>query len=227
MALVKGKAQQTSAKQGESEGADVFLRALRDGSMVLADWKQAAVMGGFGFMTHTGAFSTGVAGGGSAAVIDADRPNFTLSIPDGISVVPLRIGVHVITGAPADANELEILIAVDVNQAMATAGTATADTIYNMNTLASRASTCIARDTYSATLGADPSLELELARKVLIYDLVSTGTIGVIMDLVYEPQNPPIINGPAALYVHFGGAAASTGYVDATWLEFTESTFSV
>ena len=227
MALGKGKAGQTTARQSESEGADVFLRALRDGSAVLADWKQAAVMGGFGFMANSGALSTGVAGGGVSSVLDIDRPNFVLSVPNGTAILPLRIGVHLQSGAPADGNEVEILIAVDQDKEAPTSGTATARIIYNMNTLAAKASTCVARDTFSVTL-TDPVLDLELARKVIEYDKAASGEVAVICDLIYEPETPPVINGPASVIVYYGGdAAAVGGFCDIQWLEFTENNFSV
>jgi len=228
MAIVKGKAQVTTSVQGESEGSDVFIRALRDGSIVNSDWKAAAVIGGFGHMVNLGTFSTPVAGGGSASVIDLDRPRYQLAVPNGICIMPLRIGVHVQTGAPADGNEVEILIAVDQDASNSTGGTATAGTIYNMNTLSARASACTARHTFSATMATDPVLDLELARKVIEYDKAASGEVAVICDLVYEPDSPPILNGPCALYVYYGGdAAVAGGYADIQWLEFTEDKFSV
>ena len=71
MAIVKGTGQQTTAIQRLYEGADVYLRALRDGTMIAADWKQAAIMGGFGYHITSGALSTGVLEG---TVIDIDSP---------------------------------------------------------------------------------------------------------------------------------------------------------
>ncbi len=229
MATIKAKGQQTTSVQGESEGADVFLRALRDGTAVAADWKQAAVMGGFGHGIFTGSFSNPAAVGGSASEMDLDRPRVCLSVPNGTSIVPLRIGVHVQSPAPADGNEYEILIAVDQDKEIPTDGTGTAATIYNMNYGQARASTCTARYTFTTTMSTDPVLDLELARKVVEYDKVGTpGVNALILDLVYEPETPPVINGPAALLVYVGGDAAGVGmFSDVQWLEFTESKFKV
>ena len=228
---IEAKAQVTSAIQGEAEGESVYLRALRDGTLIKTDWKQAAVFGGFGFFTQSGNFITGLAGGGVGAAIDEDRPNLIISIPQGTAVLPLRFDVNVQTGAPTDGQEVEILIAVDQDVAHTTDGTGTASPIYNMNTLANRASTCVARNTFSATMTTDPNLDLELARKVIEYDVVSTLDEGaIIADLVYEPKTPPVINGPASILVYVGGDTAlntASQYINAKWLEFTETKFKV
>lgn len=229
MAIMKAKAQVTTAKQGESEGADVFLRALRDGSIIKCDWKQAAVMGGHGFFADSGALTTGFVSGGSAAILDNDRPRFLISIPQGIAFIPLRIGVHCQHGTVGDEQEAEILIAVDQDTEFKTDGTGAATPIYNMNTLVAKSSACTCRNTFSATIGT-AVLDIELARRVIQFDKATSGQTSTILDLVYEPENPPVINGPATFLVYYGGYAAFVtdgSFVDAAWLEFEENTFRV
>jgi len=227
MTVLKAKGQQTTARQGVSEGMDVYLRALRDGTMVSSDWRQAAIMGGFGFQIICGAFSTGKVGGGNGTVIKNTEPELVLSVPNGTCVLPMRISVQVQTGAPTDAQEVELLVAVDQDKAWDAVGASTAATCYNLNTLSAKASACTGRQAFTSSM-TTPVLDLELARKVAQYDIVTAGTLGVILDLVYEPLTLPIINGPAMIIVYFGGATATVGgYAQMEWLEFPENIFSV
>ena len=228
MAILKAKGQQTTSIQRLSEGADVYLRALRDGSMVQADWKQAAIMGGFGYTVTSGALSTGVVEGTS---IDIDSPCAMVSVPNGTSILPLRVSVQVQTAAPADAAEAEILIAVDQDKAWDATGAPTVLSIYNMNTLCGKTSACVSGEIYTSTIQSAPVNDLELARKVVEYD-IGSGTAsfahGVILDLVYEPANPSILNGPCMLLIYWGGdSAVIGGFAQVQWLEFPETTFSV
>jgi hypothetical protein len=40
------------------------------------------------------------------------------------------------------------------------------------------------------------------------------------LDLVYEPETPPMIVGPASLIVYWGGTVATIGFGQIEWLEF-------
>lgn len=230
MATLKGKAQQSSAIARQSEGNDVYLRALRDGALVQADWKQAAIMAGYGYQVNVGDFSTGAVGGGVAGtVLDADGPDFLLSIPNGVCVLPLRIGVHVQHGAVTTQQEAEILIAVDQDAAWDATGASTEETIYNINTLCGNYSSCKAESEFAVTtITTDPVLDIELARKVVEFDVSTSGATAVDLDLVYEPKNPPVINGPAMLLIFYGGDTATIGgFCDIQWLELPESVFKL
>ena len=228
MSILKAKAQQTSSVARVSEGDDVYLRTMRDGALFTADWKNAAIMEGRGFMVNVGAFSTPIAGGGSANVVDQDRPSLIVSVPNGTSILPLRIEVALldVPGA-ADDDEVDILIAVDQDAAWDATGACTTEVIYNMNTLHSRASSCASRSAFSTTMTTDPVLDLELAHFQKIFESHSaTGVVWTDSRMLYEPKAPPIINGPAMLLVYYGGTNKPSGFVCAQWLEFPESYFA-
>lgn len=232
MATLKGKAQQSTAIARQSEGNDVYLRALRDGSLIQADWKQAGIMAGYGFHANLSSFTTGDTGGGvGATVIEVDGPELMVSIPNGTCILPIRVGVHVQHGTVSTQEEAEILIAVDQDTSWILAnneGNPTQTPIYNMNTLCGRSSRCLCLTAVTSTLTAQPALDIELARKVVEFDVLTSGTTAMDFDLVYEPKNPPVINGPAKLLVYFGGDnACASGFVDAQWLEFDETVFKL
>lgn len=234
---LKAKGRQSTTITRETEGQDVFLRALRDGSLVNVDWKQAAVMAGYGYMVNVGALSTGIVGGGNGTAVTIAEPELCLSIPNGTSIMPLRIGVHVQCGVIAAAEEAEILIAVDQDKAISAtivaSSTYTTEVIYNMNTLVAPTSKCACYSAFTESHDVDPVLDLELARKVIEF-AKETDTDGyayavaMMLDLVYEPVAPPIINGPAMLLIYYGGDTATIGgFADVQWLERSESDFTL
>lgn len=205
----------------------IAARATRDGTLFAADWKQALVMEGRGFHFDVGAFSTGIVGGGAGTVLDLDQPEAVLSIPSGTSIIPLRVAVQCqVPLLATDADEAEILIAVDRTAASAGDGTKTAETIFNLRTDNPSASLCTATSAYTADL-TDPVLGIELARKVITGDVQGTAAnaLWTPLELVYPgPQQfAPIIVGPAMLVVYWGGTVAVPGFAQIEWAEFDTS----
>lgn len=225
MARIKGEVQEDSGVSRLSDGTEKVARMTADGSLVFMDWRMAMVDEGRAFVVNVGAFSSPVTGGGTeGVVIDLNAPEFCLDIPNGVSVWPKRIQVAVQPGAiGADQNETEIVIGIDQDAGVnpGTPGTAVAETIYNLNTLHSRASRCTAKSLYSADMGS-ATIDIELARAVREID---TATLGVVLqgfELEYEPLAPPKINGPAKLMVYFGGTVAALGFATVEWYELPE-----
>ena len=229
MAL-KGRANQTIPYNSlAAEGELQYLRLLKDGTVVNADWKQAAIMEGRGYMVTVGAFSTPVTGGGAGStVVDIDTPELVIGVPSGTSILPFKIDVELtMTPGAADDDEIDILIAVDQDKMNAsTSGTSTALVAYNLNTLKSLTSSCYANSAYSATM-TDPTLDLELAHVTKIYEhLTTVASLWVEARLNYEPMVVPIINGPAMICIYWGGTKAQNGFCTAQWLEFPSTRFA-
>ncbi len=226
----KGKGRQSTAISRLSEGADVLTRALRDGTLITSDWKDAAIMGGFGYQVIEGSFSTGQTGGGQETIIDIDKAEMVISVPNGYSILPLRIDVVIHPGSfVTEGNESEILIAVDQDKAYDGTGTCDALTVHNMNTNCGKTTACTVVGGCSVNMTA-PVLDLELARIASTGDLdgaTPTQFVWHQMNFVYEPKTSPVISGPAMVCVYFGGTAAATGFITAQWLEFQETVFSV
>lgn len=231
MVVLKTTGRQTSALEVVSEGALGYIKALRDGTLEFADFKMAAVMEGRGFHVTVGAFSSDIAGGGKTGVIDLDEPQFVVSIPKNISVMPIRIDTQVEGPAISDAEEVEILYAVDTTSAgvgMSGQFTVDTETIYNMNTLFARASACLVYSESTDSM-TDPTLDIELARRVVEFDAASAvREVPMIIDLLYEPVVPPIINGPAMIVGFYGGDTAIIGgFSQIQWLEFPTTFFKM
>jgi hypothetical protein len=187
------------------------------------DWRMVAIEEGRGFHVDVGAFSTPIVGGGNGTILDADQPEACISVPSGTSIVPIR--VHVQCQNPliaADNNEIEILLAADIASAGG-GGTATAETPVCLNTGLSKTSKCTCNSAYTGNATAEPTLGLELARKVKIGDVQGTAANALWgdLELLYEPLGPPKLVGPCALYLYWGGTVATSGFAQIEWLEYT------
>jgi len=186
------------------------------------DWKQRAILQGRGFQVDVGAFSTGIVGGGAVTIFDIDRPELLISVPSGTSIIPIRVAIQVQPGlAATDLDENEILVGVDIAKAFDASGTYTSETALKMY-LGQGTSLCTCASAFTANATA-PVIGMELARKVETMDLLGTPANGWAhqLDLVYEPNCPPVLVGPCCLVAYWGGTVATIGgFAQVQWLEF-------
>lgn len=191
-----------------------------------------AIALGMGRGVTVGAFSTGVAGGGAANVIDIDRPRLAIGVPAGVAIRPFRISAQVQAGAiTADADETEILFAVDSLGMWTGDGAHTVQNPSNLRTDLQVGSMCrvgsiftgdmTTTPGYAVIAAADPELDYELARAVLHFDVATNANqLKNDVSLVYEPDCPPILIGPTTLLVYYGGTVAVVGgFIQAQWVE--------
>lgn len=205
---------------GENDEGDLW--GLTSGAVPAVDELYQLVAAGYGFHVTVGAFSTPiVGGGGDGTIIDADRPELSISVPSGSAIMPIRISVQLELPADADGKVEEILIAADRTAAStSSASTGTAETIFNTRTDNARSSACTVISAGTVNMATAPTLGLELARKQMVVNVLTAGITQGIFDLVYEPKIPPILIGPCALYVYFGGdTTVPSGFIQAQWVE--------
>ena len=218
-------AQATRARVTDASGF-IGARASRDGALYSLPWKQGLVLEGRAYHFDVGTLSTPIQGGGAGTVLDLDQPEAILSIPSGTSILPLRVAVQCqVPAMVTDADECEILVAVDRTAAAVADGTKTAETIFNLRTDNASSSLCTATSAYTADV-TDPVLGIELARRVIVGDLASAVAQPYnMLDLVYpgEQGYAPVIVGPAMLIVYWGGTVATTGFAQIEWAEFDTS----
>lgn len=203
------------AKALNYDGTEAAQRMLL-GGLVGADWQQALIARGYGWHADVGAFSTPIQGGGAGTVLDQDQPEFTISVPSGYTLIPVRF--HVACQVPisaADSDENEILLAVDRAAAQDGTGTATAETPCNMRTNTASGCPATVRSAYTAD-ATNPTLNYELAHAVKVVDYVGTPATANEneLSLVYEPKFPPFIVGPACVLGYWGGTVAVTGFAN-------------
>lgn len=216
-ALIRG-----TSYAGTEHGLKTVLDAL-----LSADWRQAMIARGLGWHVDVGAFSTPLTGGGAGTTIDQDQPEFGLSVASGYTLIPLRFHIAVLPGLQTtDSHETEILIAVDRAAAYAGDGTVTTETPVNLRTnlgtTAASGLTCFSAATANIT---NPTLGMELAHAAKFTDVQGTAATVNLMDLVllYEPEHPPLIVGPACVYGYWGGSIAADGFANLDFLVIPSS----
>lgn len=194
--------------------------------MKFYDWKMDAIRDGRGFHVDVGAFSTPIVGGGNGTVILIDEPELCVSVPTGTSIIPIRIDVTIqVSLLAADIDECEILCAIDVASANVGDGTATTETPINMKSRHTKTSLCTCKSAYTGAT-TDPVLGMELIRSVIVGDKQSAaGVMWTPFKLLYIPTFPPILDGPCALYLYWGGTVAQSGFAQVEWLEYPTTYF--
>ena len=186
---------------------------------------------GMGRVVTVGAFSSGVAGGGAAAVLDLDRPQLAIAVPAGYVLRPILIAAQVQPGAATtDADETEILFAVDSLGMWTGDGTFTSENPSNLNSAFDKGSACRVGSIFSAEMtttprnggtAADPVLDIELAREVQTLELATAAAQNLyLVRLLYQPALPLWITGPATLLGYYGGTVAVVGgFAQVQWVE--------
>jgi len=203
----------------------------RRGELLTADWIQAAILEGRGFIANVGALSTPVVGGGDGDVVDLNQPEFGMTIPSGTTIIPIRLAIQLTTPLLAtDADEVEALAMVDVTAATVAAaldGTwANTITPTNMRIALNniKSAACTVKSVCSADT-TNPTESIDLAHIQLTGDMNGSPTSAVWTknELLYEPKNPPYIVGPASLFAYWGGTVATSGFMQFFWLEIPSS----
>ncbi len=199
----------------------------RRGELYGMDWIQAAILEGYGFMANIGSLSTPIVGGGAGTIVDLDQPEFGMIIPDGKTIIPIRLAIQLTTPLLAtDADECEALCFVDTTAATVAAaldGTwANTITPKNMRIALTnkKSSTCTVKSVCSADT-TDPTESIDLIHSVILGDVQGTPANAFFTkhELLYEPKNPPYIVGPASLFAYWGGTVAVNGFMQFCWIE--------
>ena len=93
MALMKAKARQTSGIAAVYEGNDTYLRSLRDGTLLTAEWIMAQTMRGRLMCAQAGVLTTAITWTATAAN-DQTKPAMFLDVPSGTTIFPLEIDLY-------------------------------------------------------------------------------------------------------------------------------------
>ena len=193
----------------------------RAGAQVLTSENDQLIAAGYGFHVTVGALTTPIVGGGNGTIVDLDQPELAISVPSGTAIRPLRIHVECELPVDVDGEIYDLIIGVDRTEAISGLGTSTTETAFNMRTDNPRTSNCTVISAVTANITpSDPTIGMELARKQEVNNLLTAGITQGVFELLYEPELAPLLVGPCALYVYFGGIAAISGFVQAQWVEY-------
>jgi len=194
------------------------LRATRDGSPSVIDWKLMLSMEGCGFTIKAGDEATPVAISDGAA--DDELAFMIVDVPTGLTIIPTM--VQCVIGVWSDCTLVDFIIEADKNGVRYDGAGGTAAVAMNMNTGSPKKSGTITYAGNDILPAARTALmSLELYRESVEVNLGDTG--GPIPKFLYEPDVAPVIVGPGSLIVHLGatsGNGVATAYGTVQWLEF-------
>lgn len=185
----------------------------------MLDYLDKMIGKGYGKSFTIGAFSTPVGGG---TVLAIAQPHFVYGIPAGLVVRPILVDSVLFGGiSTLDADETEILVAVDSLGEWRGDGTSTVETASNMNSHYDKGSLGRGGSAFSANMttsprngaaAAAPVLDMELARLAETADQAGTAANVAYRQrkLLYEPNYPVWLEGPCSLIVYVGGTVAVT-----------------
>ncbi len=91
MAVIKGKAAQTTQVTRESEGAPVYMRMLRDGTLGIADLIALLSLEGRIFTCNSGTGTTAVTFGSST--LDTTEFDLHVAVPSSVVIIPLEVDI--------------------------------------------------------------------------------------------------------------------------------------
>jgi len=197
--------------------------------MKFYDWKMDAIRDGRGFHVTIGALTTPILGGGAGTAVTLDEPEGLISVPDGTSILPIRVHVQCELPIVAGVGDVsEIIIGSDKDAAWDTNGTSAEETAINMRTTHTATSLCSCESAFTGAITASPALDYEIARAQSIYSNNYATTISTFLELklLYEPLTPLILDGPCMLLVYWGGTGATWGFAQVEWLEFPSTYFT-
>jgi len=144
MAIIKGSARQTTAVERVDEGAEVYLRMLRDGSMGVTDLIALWSLEGRVFTSSLGAATTPVTFG--AGTLDTTEFDLHVAIPSSVVIIPLEFTVNFDLYGTA----LVVELALQYGTGSVT-GSGTADIPPSSNAIAGLSSACTV--TWAAAAG--------------------------------------------------------------------------
>lgn len=185
------------------------------------DWRTRAVAQGYGGHVTIGTLSAPITGGGAGTVYDPEQPEGLVSVDREFTLVPLRVTVQCqVPLLATDTDECEIKLAADVLSAWPVTGTRTDEAIFNMLTTGrtpvagtSEVPGIVAASAFTVDT-TTPVLGMDLDGSVITGDVQGTpaSALWTPLALLYEPVTPPLIRGPACMYLYWGGTVAVTGF---------------
>lgn len=191
--------------------------ALGRGSEVITkDWLLQVALEGRVFHAQQG--NAGTLLDFAEEAYDEDQPQFALTVPAGLVVIPLRLENTFQDQLGTDNHVIWSRTSNDIGTA-----TSTALAITNMRTDAPRNSGCTASGLYTANAIAATGL-IEFKRFVDPFAVVSTGPRPQFTWDIKEESDIPILVGPATLQNHiYATTDGPEGFGEYVWVELETS----
>ncbi len=215
MAKIKGSASQTTSVERVSEGAEVYLRMLRDGSVGIADLIAMWSLEGRVFTCNGGTDTSAITFG--AGTLDLTEFDVHVAIPASVVVIPLELDITFDTMGTAQI--VECMMQYGTGSVV---GTATASTPISSNPSSGIASACTVK-VASATGTALTTVTSEIwhAGVPLGITIATVGQVRVDHTFRYRAMESGILHviGPSMQIAIFAAAQAGVGFVTLKYAE--------
>lgn len=220
MAIIKAKARQTTSVGRVSEGQDVYIKALRDGSMTVADWIAAMSLEGRVFTCNSGSGTTAKAWG--SGTLDTKEQDLSIVVPSGTVIIPLEVRIHFVTYG--DAQLVECLMASGTGD---TVGTGVAVTTTESSNLNSGLATACTITEGSATGVAIATNIKEIWRDGIQMGITiaTVGQVRIPEIFTWRAKDSGILDvvGPSESLVIYASAHTGTGCICVKYVELPVS----
>lgn len=216
MALnLKGVVGETQVTR-ESEGADKYLRMLKDGTVSIADWVAMLGLEGRCFGVNVGSVATPATFG--AGALAATEFDLHVSVPSTVYIIPLSIRLKM-AAFGTDA----IFEAMACYGTGSTTGAGTTSTVYNLNRRSSLVTACTVTQEATATSGvAITGTEFwrDGIQKAITQATAAT-TIVQLQTFKWSFAEEGILHvvAPSGQLGMFAASEAGTGYIIFKWAE--------
>lgn len=223
-AIIKGNARQTTSVSRVSEGAEQYLRLLRDGTVGITDLIALWSLEGKVFCANAGT-ATGPVGFG-VSNIDTTEPDLLIVVPSGTTIIPIELRIKM--EAYGSTALFEAMAAIGKGGAKIASGD-TAVVPTNLNTSSGLLSSCDVRCASTAGATYMTSKVSEFWRDGL-QKSVTTATADD--DQAHKPETfvwrlkesgyLPICEGAGCLAA-FAAAQGGSGFITCIYAEFASS----
>jgi hypothetical protein len=226
MALFKAKANQSSSVSRVGEGADVYVKALRDGSLTTAAFFQAMAMEGRMYVANAGSVTTPITFG--AGDITGTEPDLLVEVPSNMVVIPVSFILNVEAYGTTAIFQCILSAGKGGSRGAATGGTAV--TPVNVRTdapFASQSTIYSNIDTGTATYLTTNAYEfwrdgLQKAVTQAAADATSPHRLETFAWSAQATGTYPILVGASQLFA-FAAGQAGTGFMTLTYVELPVS----
>lgn len=198
------------------EGEKTLFRALRDGSMSMADWVFAMTLAGYG---HTVSVGTATTVATFKTGYTAAQPEVVIDVPGGAAIIPIYILVSLEDSAGTD-NEFVFLTSLTQVGAGTSTAIAATTVLNNLNGSAAAgfATRCSVYSLYSGN-GTAPTGIVEFWRGVYPFADATTDPVKR-WEWSFRTHPPVIVTGTGALVGYVGGTGtAPAGYIKVGYIE--------
>ncbi len=224
MAVIKGNARQTTSVERKSEGAEVYMRMLRDGTVGVADWIALLSLEGRVITANAGTATTPITFG--AGGLDTTEFDLHVAVPSGAVIIPLELMVSFDTVGTA-----LLLEVVMTSGKGSTAGAGTTITPVSSNPNTGFVSACTVTAASTATSGVYPTSEVDEifhGGRQLAIDIATVGQIREQETWRWFAKDSGILKvvGPSAQLVVFAAAQAGTGFITLKYAELPSTSIT-